>query len=202
MRITKDNCRSFGGEGGGRTHTHSEVRQILSLVRLPVPPLRHGSGSFSVANLYGNLHAGLSAKYTAFAAGGRYEVPDGKLELTVRDVLGNAVGEPVDVFLRNQTLSDTPAFRQLDVTNPVNITGLNVFPNGMYRIEVDSPSYHAVSRFVSIPPSGDGEVLITLPVNPRKVIRVDFPDFAALPQDARDLLGGSANVLSFAGKQG
>jgi hypothetical protein len=129
-------------------------------------------------------------------------MPDGRLELTVRDVLGDAVGKPVDVFLRNQTLSDAPAFRQLDVTNPVNITGLNVFPNGMYRIEVDSLSYHAVSRFVSIPPSGDGEVLITLPVNPRKVVRVDFPDFGALPQDARDLLGRSANVLSFAGKKG
>jgi len=129
-------------------------------------------------------------------------MPDGKLELTVCDVLGNAVGEPVDVFLRNQTLSDAPAFRQLDVTNPVNIPGLNAFPNGMYRIEVDSLSYHAVSRFVSIPPSGEGEVLITLPLNPRKVIRVDFPDFGALPQDARDLLGRSANVLTFAGKKG
>jgi hypothetical protein len=29
----------FGGRGGGRTHTKSELRQILSLVRLPVPPL-------------------------------------------------------------------------------------------------------------------------------------------------------------------
>ena len=32
-----------GGEGGGRTHTLSEQRQILSLVRLPVPPLRLGT---------------------------------------------------------------------------------------------------------------------------------------------------------------
>jgi hypothetical protein len=30
-----------GGRGGGRTHTKSELRQILSLVRLPVPPLGH-----------------------------------------------------------------------------------------------------------------------------------------------------------------
>ena len=34
---------SIGGEGGGRTHTLSEQRQILSLVRLPVPPLRLGT---------------------------------------------------------------------------------------------------------------------------------------------------------------
>src|SRR5215471_19659716 len=65
--------KSTGGEGGGRTHTHSEVRQILSLVRLPVPPLRHESGFSSVANPCGNLHVGLSAKYTAFAVGGRQE---------------------------------------------------------------------------------------------------------------------------------
>src|SRR5208337_539429 len=31
--------RRCGGRGGGRTHTFSEERQILSLVRLPVPPL-------------------------------------------------------------------------------------------------------------------------------------------------------------------
>ncbi len=29
-----------GAGGGGRTRTYSEVRQILSLVRLPVPPLQ------------------------------------------------------------------------------------------------------------------------------------------------------------------
>jgi hypothetical protein len=127
---------------------------------------------------------------------------DGKLELTVRDVLGNPIGEPADVFLRNQTLSDAPAFRQLNVTTPVNITGLNSGPNGRYRIEVDSLSYHTVSRFISIPASGEGEVLITLPVNPKKVIRVDFPDFGALPQAARDLLGRSGNVLNFVGKKG
>ena len=32
-----------GGRGGGRTHTKSELRQILSLVRLPVPPFRPGT---------------------------------------------------------------------------------------------------------------------------------------------------------------
>lgn len=40
FQIGREERNSVGGEGGGRTHTHSEVRQILSLVRLPVPPLR------------------------------------------------------------------------------------------------------------------------------------------------------------------
>jgi len=129
-------------------------------------------------------------------------MPEGKLRLTVRDVLGNPIGEPTDVSLRNQTLSDAPVLRDLDLTNTVELTGLNVFPNGRYRIEVDTLSYHPVSRFVSIPPNGNGEVFITLPVNPKKVFRVDFPAFATLPTDARELLDRSANVLNFAGKTG
>ena len=40
--------RMFGGRGGGRTHTKSELRQILSLVRLPVPPLGPDSLDASV----------------------------------------------------------------------------------------------------------------------------------------------------------
>ena len=34
-------CEAESGPGGGsRTHTGSDPRQILSLLRLPVPPLR------------------------------------------------------------------------------------------------------------------------------------------------------------------
>jgi hypothetical protein len=129
-------------------------------------------------------------------------MPQGKLRLEIMDVFGKPIGENADVFLTNQTLSDAPAFRNLDVTNPVSITGLNVFPNGMYRIEVDASSYHTVSRFVSIPADGNGEVAITLPINPKKVIAVEFPDYSAILQDARDLLSRSNNLISFVGKSG
>ena len=112
------------------------------------------------------------------------------------------VGEPVDVLLQNQTLSDTKNFRNLNVGKTVVITGLHVFPNGRYRLEVDAMSYHTVSRFVSIPPDGNGEVTITLPVNPKKVIRPKFPDYAALSQEARSLLEASAKVANFTGKSG
>src|SRR4051812_37264167 len=121
-------------------------------------------------------------------------MPDGKLVLQVHDVNGAPVGEPIDVFLKNQTLSDTPAVRNLDVTTAKVLTGLNVFPNGLYRMEVDALSYHTVSRFVSIPPNGEGAVDITLPVNPKKVLRVDFPAFGSLSDDARALLERSSKV--------
>jgi hypothetical protein len=129
-------------------------------------------------------------------------MPDGKLTLKVLDVYGNAVGERVDVLLQNQSLSDNRNLRGLDVSKTRVIEGLHVFPNGRYRLEVDALSYHTVSRFVNIPPNGNGEVTVTLPVNPKKVVSAKFPDYAALPQEARALLEASANVANFTGKSG
>jgi len=131
-------------------------------------------------------------------------VAEGKLNLQVLDVQGRFVEERVDVFMRNQTLSDAPAFRDLDVRTARDISGLNVFPNGTYRIEVDGLSYHPVSRFVNIPPDGNGAVVITLPVNPKKVIRVKFPPFGAsgIAAGAWKLLERSPNVLNFSGETG
>ena len=131
-------------------------------------------------------------------------MPDGKLTLHVLDVFGKPVTEKVDVLMNNQTLSDAPAFRDLDVSGTRVLTGLNVFPNGRYRLEVDGLSYHTVSRFINIPPDGNGEVTITLPVNPKKVLRAEFPEFGArtVPEEAWALLERSSNVLAFEGKTG
>jgi hypothetical protein len=131
-------------------------------------------------------------------------MPDGKLTLKVLDVFGSPVLERVDVFLKNQTLSDAPAFRELDVGSTRVLSGLNIFPNGRYRLEVDALSYHTVSRFINIPPDGIGEVTITLPVNPKKVVRVDFPPFGSgtVPDDAWALLERCPRVLGFEGKTG
>ena len=131
-------------------------------------------------------------------------MPNGKLTLRVLDVHGKPISDPVDVFLRNLTLSDAPGFRGLDVSETRVLTGLNIFPNGRYSLEVNGRPYHTVSRFISIPPDGNGGVTITLPVNPKKVLRVDFPPFGspAISSEAWDLLRRSANVLNFEGKAG
>lgn len=129
-------------------------------------------------------------------------MPLGRLTLQVHDVNGAPVTEPVDVFLQNQTLSHAPALRHLDVSATKILTDLHVFPHGRYRIEVDALSYHTVSRFVSIPPDGNGAVAIVLPVNPKKVLRVAFPAYQDLLADARALLERSAHVSSFEGRKG
>ncbi len=129
---------------------------------------------------------------------------EGKLHLTVLDVDGHPIDERADVMLKNQTLSDAPVYRDVDFATTRLISDLNVFPNGTYRLEVDTLSYHPVSRFVNIPPDGNRSVTITLPVNPKKVVRVQFPTFDApeIPADAWKLLRTSSNVLNFSGKSG
>jgi hypothetical protein len=129
-------------------------------------------------------------------------MPVGRLSLQLHDVSGAPILEPVDVFLQNQTLSDAPAWRRLDVSAGKVLTGLNVFPNGLYRIEIDTLSYHTVAQFVSIPPDGNGELVMMLPVNPKKILRVDFPAYVDLLSDARALLERSAHVLNFDGLTG
>jgi hypothetical protein len=118
-------------------------------------------------------------------------MPDGSLNLSVMDVYGETVGEPIDVFLQHQTLSEDPVCRGLAPAKVVSIGNLRQSPQGRYRIEVDAPSYVAVSRFINIPSSGPGELALTLPVNKDRVVSVDFPAFAALSDDAKRLLGAS-----------
>lgn len=56
--------RECGAGSGGRTHTRSEPRQILSLVRLPVPPSRLGFGEMprTCRNLFSVPRAALVAR--------------------------------------------------------------------------------------------------------------------------------------------
>ncbi len=119
-------------------------------------------------------------------------MPDGVLELSVVNVYGETVDEPIDVFLQHQTLSEDPVSRGVPPAKTIKIGGLRQSPQGRYRIEVDAPSYVAVSRFINIPSNAPGNLSLMLPVNKDRVVSVDFPAFAALDGDARRLLDASA----------
>ena len=122
-------------------------------------------------------------------------MPDGTLLLTVTGVGGDPVTEPVDIFLKNQTLSDNPAMRHHDLSKPKLLTGLNVAPNGRYSIELDALSYHTVSRFITIPPGGNGKLAMLLPINPKKVLSVTFPDCICLPGGIAPEMSSNARSL-------
>lgn len=125
----------------------------------------------------------------------------GQLRLELLDVHGERLAERVDIFLRHQTLTEIRASRQVDASKRILIKDLRAAPQGLYRLEIDSPSYLPVSWFVNVAASGITERTIVLPVDAGKVIRVRFPDYDDLTH-AHALLEASAGVLDFAGRQG
>src|SRR5262245_42737550 len=65
----------------------------------------------------------------------------GTLNLRILNVYGDFVNENVDIFLRHQTLHDDRRVRNAPAAGELKIPGLNENPQGLYRIEIDAPSY-------------------------------------------------------------
>jgi hypothetical protein len=124
-----------------------------------------------------------------------------RLQLELRDVYGKFLGEKVDIILRHQVLSEVKKASP-KVTSKIEITGLRGAPQGLYRMEIDPPSYQYVSQFVNMKASGITSRSIMFPIDPGKVKKVNFPAFAKLPEGLRTLLESSGRVLSFEGKTG
>jgi len=127
---------------------------------------------------------------------------DGKLNLELADVYGKRLGEPVDINLFNQGLSEKLVVRGVDAGKSITVTGLRSGPEGLYRLEIDPPSYLPVNRFVSIPSGKGRDLFVTCPVDPNKVIRPAFVPYDTLKSDYTRVLESSRNVLGYAGLSG
>src|SRR6185503_4618775 len=102
-----------------------------------------------------------------------------RLQLALLNVYGKFLGERVDVILRHQVLSEVKK-ASLNATGKVEITGLHGAPQGLYRIEVDPPSYQYVSQFINMKASGITQLSLTLPLDQGKVKKVNFPPYEKL----------------------
>jgi hypothetical protein len=83
----------------------------------------------------------------------------------------------------------------------INIANLLARPQGLYRLNIDPPSYLPVSSFVEIPASEPADRTFVFAVDPQKVIRPVFPAWSEI-RYAHTLLGSSANILGFEGLTG
>lgn len=124
-----------------------------------------------------------------------------KLELELRNVSGKFLGEKVDVILRHQVLSEVKK-ASFNATGSRFIKGLRGTPQGLYRIEVDPPSYQYVSQFINMKASGTTSLSLVFPIDPGKVKKVNFDPYQRLAADLQTLLENSDEVLSFTGKKG
>jgi hypothetical protein len=124
-----------------------------------------------------------------------------KLQLELVDVYEKPLGEKVDIILRHQVLSEVkkaskPANKQ------ITIAGLRGAPQGLYKIEIDPPSYQYVAQFVNMRSSGTTSLRFQFPIDPGKVKKVNFQAYANLSGDLQALLENSDKVLAFEGKKG
>ncbi|HYH85813.1 MAG TPA: hypothetical protein VEX60_10035, partial [Pyrinomonadaceae bacterium] len=126
-----------------------------------------------------------------------------RLRLTLLDVYGSPLQDRVNISLRNRALaSENKEARGLDASKELVIENVRGAPQGLYDLIVTPASHLPVRRFVNVGASGDTSLTLTLPVNPEKVVRVEFPEFQSLSRDAQRLLSASENVESFIGKRG
>jgi hypothetical protein len=126
---------------------------------------------------------------------------DGQLRLKLLNVYEEPLGENVDIILRHQNLTDNRVARA-PASKRIRIKDLYGAPQGLYRIEVDPPSYLPISQFVNLKASGITDLEVTFPIDPQKVKSVSFPAFQDLPDDLKKLLENSDEVFSFVGKSG
>jgi hypothetical protein len=126
---------------------------------------------------------------------------NGKLELELVDVYGQFLGEKVDVMLRHQVLSQRLKASQ-KASGKFIVPNLHGSPQGLYRVDIDPPSYLPVSQFINIKASGNTPLRVVFPIDSNKVKDLKFPKFTKLPDAAQALLNKSEKVLAFEGKTG
>lgn len=127
---------------------------------------------------------------------------EGILQLDLHDVYQEPLQENVDILLRHQVLTDNPVLRGLDGSKRLEIKKLYAVPQGLYSLEVNTLGYLPVIQFVNVAAAPGSSVAMTLPVNPRKVQRIDWCPYAELENGARAVLEASGKVLGFEGKSG
>ena len=117
------------------------------------------------------------------------------------DVHGARITEPVDIQLRHRVLHDLRRIDNIDARQVIAIADLHREPQGLYILEVSAPSYRPVSRFVTIPASGDARERVTLPIRPDRAKAI-FPTYDELDERVRGLLERSQTVRGHEGVTG
>ena len=123
------------------------------------------------------------------------------LSLELKDVSGNPLKEKVDIVLRHQVLSQVVKVSK-NASTKIEIKGLNGAPQGLYRFEIDPPSYQYISQFINLKASGTTTLELTFPIDPAKVKKVNFPVFGNTEVEIQRVLENSEKVLGFEGTKG
>jgi hypothetical protein len=123
----------------------------------------------------------------------------GTIALSLVDVFADSIEETADIMVECQDLTDRQRVR-VAAKSPFAIGSLFGPPTNRYKLQIDLPGYRTVSLFASAVEKKKPERrVITMAIDPGKVVRVEFPKFDVLPSEARALLGQSDQVVGFPG---
>ncbi len=115
----------------------------------------------------------------------------GDLLLDFADVNGERPDDRLDVSLTHTLLGNVTQARDVQATKRLRIRDLECPPNGCYRVGVFPMRHLPVSRFVQVSEGKTVRYAITLPVDPRRVIKAEFPDYASCAADLQQVLARS-----------
>jgi len=123
----------------------------------------------------------------------------GRIKVQLVNARGTSLGEAVDISLRHMTTGGQQIARRQSA-KIITITGLKEPPEGLYRVEVDPPSYLSVGAFANT--MNEEAVRLVFPIDPAKVRGTRFPPFGQVAQEAQRILNLSRDVLGFVGLAG
>jgi hypothetical protein len=125
-----------------------------------------------------------------------------KLHFEVADVFGDFIQEQAAVTLDCQDLMHKVR-ADADASAPFSVPNLIGPPNNLYKVQIDVAGYRPSRFFASAQETNSPAArVVFMAVDPNKVLRVQFPGFAVIAQEAQLLLGRSDGVLGFLHKTG
>jgi hypothetical protein len=128
---------------------------------------------------------------------------NGVLKLNLLNVYDKPIGGTADVVCRHQLLaSEVKLFSGENASKTITLPGLYQKPMGIYEIEADPSAYLPVHAFVNILPAGATPLTLTVPINPKRVTQIEFPEFDHLADSVRKLLENSGQVATLVNRKG
>ncbi|HKG21002.1 MAG TPA: hypothetical protein VKC34_03820 [Blastocatellia bacterium] len=116
----------------------------------------------------------------------------GNLVFDFFNVSDERLDDRVDVFLKHQELSDSQQIRNHPAGKSLRIEGLDSTHGGTYQVQIFPTRYRPVGRFIRVLEGKTARHSFQLPVDPDRVVRVDFPSFDSLGDDLKRVLENSS----------
>ncbi|HKY05429.1 MAG TPA: hypothetical protein VJQ56_11090 [Blastocatellia bacterium] len=115
----------------------------------------------------------------------------GSLVFDFFDVYGNRLNERIDVALKHQSLGHGVHKKDHQGTRRLRVTGLDPAQGGTYHVLAFPTRYRPVSKFVRVHEGKTVQHSFVLPVDPDRVVGVEFPEFEGLADDLKAVLQAS-----------